>query len=316
MTVSAALSGKPGVSEETRRRIQEIAQKLNYTPNILATSFRNDKTNTVGVIISSSFDAVFTIIFRGIESVAKEQGVGLLVATTEDNHDAEMAAIRMLAAKRGDGIILTSALVLEERQKQLLDATGIPYVLSVRSYQDASVTTVRNNNYDGGYSMVEYLLKTGSKRFAFLAMGLQRCSSYDRVRGWEDALRNAGMAMENHMLDYIDPFIDIGYEAMRSLIARGELSFDTLVCGNDHIAIGAMKAMGEAGIAIPDQVRLAGYDGFPLTEYLRIPLTTIQQPLHEIGQIAMRLLYMKMTDPGTSPQQIVIGSKLVIRCST
>ncbi len=316
MTVSAALSGKPGVSEETRRRIQEIAQKLNYTPNILATSFRNDKTNTVGVIISSSFDAVFTIIFRGIESVAKEQGVGLLVATTEDNHDAEMAAIRMLAAKRVDGIILTSALVLEERQKQLLDATGIPYVLSVRSYHDASVTTVRNNNYGGGYSMVEYLLKTGSKRFAFFAMELQRCSSYDRVRGWEDALQDAGMAMEQSMLTYIDPFIDVGYEAMRAVIARGKPAFDTLVCGNDHIAIGAMKAMGEAGIAIPDQVRLAGYDGFPLTEYLRIPLTTIQQPLHEIGQVAMRLLHMKMADPTTPPQQIVIGSKLVIRCST
>lgn len=315
MTVSTALSGKPGVSSEMRRRIREIADALNYTPNILATSFRNDRSNTIGVILSSTFDTVFTLLFKGIETVAKQEGLGILVATTEDDLDLEMEAIKMLAAKRVDGIILTSALSFNPKQKKLLDKLGVPYVLTVRSYHDQSVTTVLNNNHAGAYSMVDYLANTGSRKFLFLAMEKRRCSSLDRMRGWEDAMTAHGLSMSPKYIDYVAPVIESGYKAMRDRIRKGG-NWDTVVCGNDTIAIGAMKALFEAGIDIPTQVRVGGYDGLPLTEHLRVPLTTIQQPLYEIGQTAMYLLKNKIEDPGVPGQQISINSKLVIRCST
>lgn len=315
MTVSAALGDKPGVSLKTRERIKELANSLHYTPNSLARSFREDKTNTIGVIISSTFDTVFTMLFKGIEAVAKNEGLGILVATAEDDPKLEMNAIKMLAGKRVDGIILTSALRFDARQKVLLDQLGIPYVLTVRACKDRSLTTVLNDNYDGAFGMVDYLARTGSERFLFLAMEKQRSSSAERIRGWKAALAAHGLRPPEKQMEYVAPFIENGYEAMRAHIQRG-VEWDTVVCGNDSIAIGAMKALHEAEIEIPGRIRLTGYDGLPLTDCLRVPLTTVQQPLHAIGMTAMQLLRKKIGDPATPPQQIYVKSTLVIRSSS
>ena len=315
MTVSKALSGKPGISEKTRKRILKITQNLDYTPNLLATSFRNDRTNTIGVVMSSTFETVFTLLFHGIEVVAGENGYGILVATAADNLEREQEVIQWLVGKRVDGIIMTSALNFCDSQKKLLDKLGIPYVLTVRSCQDASVTTVLNNNYMGGYSMVEYLASTGSNRFLLLPMDKSRCSSRDRLRGWEDALMAHGRTVAPEHITFTPPTIEAGFETMRAHIRQG-VHWDTVVCGNDTIAIGAMEALLEAGIEIPKQVRLSGYDGLPLSGYLRVPLTTIQQPLAEIGRIGMQLLAQKIEDPTAAAQQVVVNSRLVIRCST
>lgn len=315
MTVSAALSGKPGVSEKTRKRIREIAAALNYTPNPLARSFREDRTNTVGVILSSSFETVFAMIFKGIEEVAKQEGLGVLVATAEDDLEHEINAIRMIAGKRVDGIILTSTLQFDAGQKSLVDQFGIPYVLTVRSCKDKSVTTVLNDNYHGAYTMVDHLARTGSKRILFIALEKRRSSSAERIRGWKDALAAHGMEMSPKLLDYAPPWIESGYLMMRERIRRG-VDWDTVVCGCDTIAIGVMKACREAGIDIPGQLRITGYDGIPLVDYLQVPLTTMQQPLHEVGATAMRLLQKKISDAASPAQQIYIKSTLVIRCSS
>lgn len=315
MTVSKALAGKSGVSEENRRRILELAKQLDYTPNMLAKSFRTDRTNTIGVIMSSTMETVFTILFQGIEAAANEMGYSLLVSTTTDNAEREREIMSLLAGRRVDGIITTGAMPFSAKQKAFLDKLGIPYVLTVRSYPDPTVTTVLNNNYVGAHSLVDYLVRTGSKRFLFLAMDNERSSSRDRVRGWGDALSAHGVSSPADRLHHVEPSIAGGYAEMRAVL-RKTPRFDTVVCGNDLIAIGAMEALVEAGIAIPGKVRLAGYDGIPLSGYLRVPLTTIEQPLFEIGHMGLCLLAKRIEDPLAPAQQVLVNSRLVIRSST
>ncbi len=315
MTVSKALGNKTGVSEETRKRVLAAAEQLRYTPNMLAKCFRTDQTNTIGVIMSSNFEEVFTILFRGIESEAAAHGLSTLVATSGEDFGKKEEIIQLLVGKRVDGIVLTSPHIFTERERLLLENAGIPYVLAIRSSQDTSISTVVNNNYMGGFAMVDYLAGTGSRRFLFLALTQQRCSSRERLLGWSEGLAAHNLEIKPQNISYVEPTVDCGYEQMRRHLARGR-KWDTVVCGSDQIAVGAMEALLEAGIEIPGQIRISGYDGIPLSAYLRIPLTTIQQPLYEIGQTSMRLLAAKIADPATSPQQVVINGKLVVRKST
>ena len=315
MTVSKALGNKPGVSDETRKRILEAAEKLRYTPNMLARSFRTDRTNTIGVIMSSNFEEVFTMLFRGIESVAAEYGFSTLVATSGEDLARKEEVVQMLVGKRVDGLVLTSPQLFTDKERRLLDKMNIPYVLAIRSCVDSDISTVVNNNYMGGYGMVDYLASSGSRDFLLLALTQQRCSSRDRLRGWEDALRAHKLRVKQDNIVFAEPTIECGYDLMRRHLAK-KGKIDTVVCGSDLIALGAMTALLEKGIAIPSEVRVSGYDGIPLSAYLRIPLTTIQQPLYEIGQTSMRLLAEKIRNPSISAQQIVINGKLVIREST
>lgn len=315
MTVSKALAGKSGVSENNRLRILDIANQLGYTPNMLAKSFRTDRTNTIGVIMSSTMETVFTILFQGIEAAAKELGYSLLVSTTADTPECEREIVSLLAGRRVDGVITTSPMPFCAEQKAFLDKLGIPYVLTVRSYSDPAVTTVLNNNYTGARTLVDHLVDTGGKRFLLLAMDNERSSSRDRVRGWLDSLKSHAIAVPDDRLIHVDPSIAGGYSTMNAILRKAP-RFDTVVCGNDLIAIGAMESLIEHGIDIPGKVRLAGYDGIPLSGYLRVPLTTVEQPLFDIGHTGLCLLAKKIEDPSVPAQQVLINSKLVLRAST
>lgn len=316
MTVSKALGGKPGVSEETRKRILAIASELRYTPNMLATSFRTNHTNTIGIVMSPNLEEVFAMLFRGMEAAASELGFSTLVATSGEELPRMEEVVRLLVGRRVDGLLLTSPQLFTDKERRIIEKTGVPYVLAVRSCDDTSVSSVVNNNYMGGYGMVDYLAGSGSRRFLLLALTRQRCSSQERLRGWLDALRDHGLKAEPELVEYAEPTVESGRELMRRHLGRKRLKFDTVVCGSDLIALGAMTALLEAGVSIPGQVRVSGYDGIPLSAHLRIPLTTVQQPLYEIGRTGMQLLAEKIRNPTAPAQQVTINGKLVIREST
>ena len=315
MTVSKALNGKPGIAAETRERVLAAAKELRYTPNLLAKSFRTARTNTIGVIMSSSFETVFTMLLDGIEEAAAEAGYSILLATTRDDLDAEMAIIESMVRKRVDGLILTSSMVFSEKQRLLLERLGVPYILTVRSYADPTVTTVHNDNYQGSFGLVDYLAKTGSRRFLFLSMLENRCSTTERIRGWTDALKANGLRFAPGSLVYLDHVEAAGYEATAARFAKG-LPYDAIVCATDLIALGAINALRDKRIEIPRQVRVAGFNGIPLCPYFRVPLTTVEQPLYEIGKTGMRLLAEKISNPAAPPQKVVLENRLVIRQST
>lgn len=310
MTVSKALADKPGISRKTKDLVIAAAKELNYLPNALAASFRTKRTNTIGVVMAEHLLDVFPPVFRGIEAAAAAHGYSTVLGNTA--HASERDIIHMLASNLVDGIIVNSPLRFGPEERELLDAAGIPYVLTMRTHPDDQVTTVQNNNYAGAYAMVEHLVKGGARRFLFLALEDRLTCGGERLRGWTDALTAHGINPKSQRVVTTPPGIESGRQAIRAQLEK-ERTWDAVVCGSDTQAIGAIEELVARGIAIPGEVKVTGYDGMPMSRHLRIPLTTIQQALYEIGKTSMQLLNDRIADPSLPAQQIQITGKLVVR---
>ncbi len=314
MTVSKVLGGKPGISEETRRAVREAADKLNYFPNALATSFRTRRTRSIGVVMADHVADVFPLFFRGVEAAAAELGYSTVLGNT--GHSTERETIQLLVSNMTDGLILAAPRHFGAEEVELLKSVGIPHILALCSHPDSGITTVQNNNYAGAFAMADYLASSGSRRFLLLALDDGYSSSRERVRGWRDALAKHGLDVPEERIVHVPSGIGAARETMRAALARGRRDWDAVVCGSDSIAIGAIEELVEAGVQVPGQVRVSGFDGIPLAAHLRIPLTTIQQPLFEIGEASVRMLTEMIAEPATPARQVAISGKLVARKST
>lgn len=314
MAVSLALNQKPGVSAATRERILQAARELHYVPNQMARSLLSNETKTLGVVNSNTSLFVFGSLFRGIERVAAREGYGTLISSTDENCEKEQQAIDILLNKRVDGLLLIAPLNIEEEDMDRIRSFGVPFVYLLRQ-NGAGINACLNDNVAGGYGLLSHLLETGSRRFLFFSME-------DRIRSWRERMQGFGKALEEWNLDPASqqyhlaaPNIRAGYEAMQEELEKG-LVADTIVCGCDLIAVGVLKMLTEAGIQVPGQVRLAGYDDIEMAEHVRVPLTTIHQPYEQIGEEGTQLLLEQIRDPERAPRQKILKSHLVLRQST
>ena len=310
MTVSKALNGKPGVSEETRRRIETIARRLRYSPNRVAQSLRQSKTDTIGVVMSDSSQNVFANLILGLSQAAAAAGYGVLLTSTGQDAGRETEAIDLLVSKRVDGIVLAAASGIGRAEVEALGAQGIPLVFLMRAPRSVEVDQVINDNHLGGHLSADYLYRRGYRDFYFI--GLDSSPGRERVRGYRDCLAGHGMDAGRLPVQYTDPTIADGQAAMRRLLREG-LRSGTICCGCDMIAIGAMDAILEAGFAIPGDFRVIGYDDFDLAGYLRVPLTTICQPIGEMGAEGFRLLKSRIDEPERPCRSIILPPRLVVR---
>jgi DNA-binding LacI/PurR family transcriptional regulator len=314
MAVSNVLNNRGRVSEETRAIILTAVEKLNYTPNRVAQSLRSARTHTIGVVMSDSSQYVFANLLRGIESAASAEGYSVLLANTSQNQSAETKKIGLLASKRIDGLLLAAPMGTERENIDYLRSLQIPFVLLMRSTEFKDVNYVVNDNRTGGYISVKHLYESGERDFIFIS--LNSSSGRERMTGYQRCLSEYGLKLEDCYLDKVSPQIADGYEAMRRAIAAGHRQ-GAVCCGCDMIAIGAMNAILEAGLRIPGDFRLIGYDDFELTQYLRVPLSTVRQPVYQIGAEGVRLLLERISSDGSIPDQaVILQSELIVRQSS
>ena len=193
---------------------------------------------------------------------------------------------------------------------------GIPTVLAMRHGERGQNTAdaVLNNNYDGGYEVVSHLLAQGCRRPVFLHLQDSR-SSRERSDGYASALREYGLSLESFPNFEVEVSVEAGLAAVREILALPVLP-DAIVCGCDTVAIGVIEALHAAHIRIPEQIRVTGYDGIEFGAYLKTPLTTIAQPLYEIGMTSAQLLVERIKKPASPAREILLQSKLVVREST
>lgn len=311
MSVSKALNNKPGISVETRRRILDTANRLSYSQNMIAKSLRIEETKTIGVILSDSSEMVMAKILRGIQDTASQKDYSVITANTDHKPELERKSIQTLLDKRIDGLIIVAPMCYSSEDIDKLKASGTPTVLLMRKNDRKNIDTVINDNYLGGYKIVEHLAECGCKDLAFLALE----TNEDRMNGYIHALNHYKLECDSEKILYTPPFIAGGYENTKALLACGR-RLDAIVCGCDTIAIGAIEALREANLRIPQDVRVTGYDDIELAGYLRTPLTTIKQPFYEIGCKGMEILLDRMAYPGMPTQKVVIKSQLIVRDST
>ena len=319
-TVSRALSDSPLVSDETKARVQHLAQEMGYSPNTLARSLVTRQTHTVGVVVTTIADPFIAEVVQGIEATAHDHGYTVVLCNSGAEPEREIAAVEMLGSKRVDGVIVTSsrvgALYLEH-----LERIGVPIVL-INNHNEQSgryTFTVTVDNQHGGCLATDHLIHLGHQRIAYVTAPADHSSDLDRMAGYRQALVDSGIEPDPDLIVPGNGRADGGERALETLMALDVLP-GAVFCYNDMTAIGLINAARGAGLAVPSDIAVAGFDDIPFATYCCPPLTTIDQPKVEMGQLAMKMGLSLMTieegDEGEELSNIVVQGELIVRAST
>lgn len=314
--VSKALRGEYGVSRETLKKVKETAKRLNYRHNSVAQSLRTNSTGTIGLIVSDSSFSFFTPVIEGVEKKAAEYDYNIILCNAYSNAEKEKEAVKVLVNKRVDGLILAASLLNREEHRAFLDSMGVPYIFVIRRCESDGSDFVINDNVYGSYQMVNYLIGTGSRKIGFINIHEEITSYSERRIGYERALENNGIPLDESVIIGAKPTVEDGYAAMSRMLNTESAGIDAVFCGCDVLAIGAMEAILDTGRKIPDDIRVAGYDDIEYAPYLRVPLTTVRQPKYRIGQIGTETLINRIKGKFAGTANVVLRPDLVLRDST
>ena len=314
-TVSRVLNGHATlyrISQETEQEVRRVAQDLNYRANHVARGLRLSKTNTIGVLSPDISNPFFAHIIKRIQSSAHGFGYSLIVCNTDESLDLEVEQVNLLHRKRVDGII---AMPVGQRYDHYEDwvEKQIPLVLVDRCFEGITAHGVSVDNYTGAYEATEYMVSAGHRRIA-LIQGLQGTSTNTaRIRGYRDAFAAHGLPVDESLIVGGDFRKENGYLETKLLLQREDPP-TALFAMSDLITLGALEALDEEGVSIPDDVSLLSFDDFDFAPYLKCPLTVVRQPREMMGEVAVKLLMEQFTDGGGA-RQIMLKPRLVVRDS-
>lgn len=267
-------------------RIREIAAGLGYEPNPTAASLRRQQTNTFGVLVPRLTDTVMANLYEEIAAACEKRGYHALVATSHDDPDLERENGRMLLARRVDGLILTTARTDGGYCQELLNR-GVPHVLALRTFGDSAAAL--GDDRLGGYLATRHLLDLGHCRIALVAGPDYATSALGRRAGYEDALREAGLSVDPRLILPSAFSMESGEDAGRRLVELDPRP-SAVFAINDNTAVGLLSAVQRAGLRIPHDLSVVGYNDIPLAARLPVPLTTVRVPFDAIAEAAVDLL--------------------------
>lgn len=311
-TVSRALNDRGRISAETRAHVLEVATNLGYQPNDLARSLVGVATKTIALLLPDITNPYFPELVKGVQTVADEYGHLLLLCHDADDEKKALADIAALRRKQVDGIMLPSGTLSGSRLAAAVQ--GLPVVLLDRTIRGVRAAYISVDNRAGARRAVRHLLDLGHTRIAHVSGPTGIISARQRKAGWVDAMRAAGQ--EPALLECGNFLEDGGYTAGRALLARNT-GFTAVFAANDLTAIGLLSAFAEAGLRVPQDVSVVGFDGLQLTSYLTPKLTTVAQPISEIGRTATRLLLQQISgELADAPRSVILPTELLVRDSS
>lgn len=313
-TVSHVINNTRVVSEDVRARVQDVIAQLRYVPSAVARSLKNDRTHTIGMMVPNNSNPYFAELIRGIEDAAFKLGYNIILCNSYDDAGKQVAYIRVLMEKRIDGLILVSSGTDPELARFLAD-DQIPKVLVDREVSGVAADFIESDHEQGGYLGTSYLLGLGHRAIACVSGPERLLTSRDRVAGYRRALAEAGVAFRPEWLVHSDFTSEGGYQAFRQLLALPRRP-SAIFAGNDLMAIGGICAASEAGVQIPAQLSVMGYDDIALAAYSNPPLTTISQPKQEMGALTARVLLARMQNPDAPLRRELLQPALAVRKST
>ena len=281
-TVSRTLNGIEKVAAPTRDHVLKIANELDYIPHSGARALSTKRTDTIGVLLPDLHGEFFSELIRGIDLAARARGLHLLLSSSHGDPVEAAAALRAMRS-RVDSIIMMS-LGVDSDLIAPAAPVGVPLVLLGGSGRDANHPSFVIDNYAGAFAITEHLAGGGGRRVAFVAGPVDNIEARERLRGYRAALKHAAGPFPEWIVQG-DFGEESGREAARMLAAAGPP--DAIFCANDMMAIGCLEGLREAGIAVPGDVALAGFDDIPITRYVNPPLTTAAVPIAEMGRQAL-----------------------------
>lgn len=306
-TVSRVLSKKPHVRPELREKVMRAVEELGYRPNLVARSLRSQRSNAIGLIVSDIRNPYFTSISRAVEDTAYEQEYNVIFCNTDENPEKEALYLRLMRDQNVAGLILSPTRQVSTDLSALhFDA---PIVIVDRTIHpvDFEVDVVRIDNVGAGYRLTQHLVDKGYRQIAGL-FGEVSTTGRERRKGFEDALQGSDLPVRAR---FVPPRIESGHDAARAFLL-GENPPDAILATNSLLAAGALSAIQELGLRIPEQVALVGFDRTTWSTLVQPTLTLIEQPTYEIGKTATELLLQRIEDPKRPAREIILQGKLVI----
>ncbi|HMI56877.1 MAG TPA: LacI family DNA-binding transcriptional regulator [Gemmatimonadaceae bacterium] len=312
-TVSRVLNESGPVSEETRRLIHEVAGRMRYVPHSGARSLITSKTETLGVLLPDLYGEFFSEVIRGMDDTAQRNGFHLLISRAyADRHGIE-TAIRAMRG-RVDGVVAMSPDLDAESLLNL--PSTIPVVLLCSGAKGSDIDTLTIQNARGAKEMVAHLISLGHRRIAIIKGSARNYDAAERLRGYRMSLREAGIIPDPSLERDGDFTEAAGFSAARELLALKDRP-TAIFAANDSMAIGALSALRGAGIAVPEEMAVAGFDDIPLARYMDPPLSSVHVPICELGARAVELLLHGITHKNDHARRRErVSTKLVIRRST
>lgn len=311
-TVSNALRNPGRVSDETRRKVREAAERAGYTPNRLAASLRTARSGNIVVIIPDVADTLNGKIIRGIESVAREHGYSVLLGNTQGSVEREREFAELTRSRQADGIILMSHRLPFDRES---DGVLPPIVNGCEDTGDADIPLVAVDDRKAAIEATRHLLELGHRRIAVITGDVESTSSRRRLLGFRDAMAAAEVPVDEDLVVAGDYLCEGGERAARCLMMRKKRP-TAVFCFSDEMAIGCMHSLQALGFNVPGDVSVMGFDGIPFARYVSPALTTVVQPAEEIGAACARLLIGLLDGRPPKTLQMYLPHELVVRDST
>lgn len=311
-TVSLILNNKGDrFSDETVARVLEVVKENKYQPNFFARNMITKKTQTIGVIVPDIKDFFFNQLFEGIENFFTNQGYSVILYRTSHFKEREEKAIEFMLSRSVSGIILaTPYLIPEERYKELQKLC--PVILLDRGRLKRNDGKFYVDEYQGVCELFEYLYKEGHRKIALIKENQDYYQLTERTNAYYDELRKYHLPIDESLVITTKLSVEGGYEAMKQLL-KSKAKFTAVICANDYLAIGAYRAIQKAGYKIPDDISITGFDNIDLSLYITPSLTTVEQPIFEMGSEIAKYLYEKIENDKIKIGNHIFKSKLVIR---
>jgi LacI family transcriptional regulator len=314
-TVSRALSPnkRDKISPGVVKKIERAAKKLGYFPNIVASSLKQNRSFAFGVLIPDLMNPVFPPIIRGIQDTAEAVGYTVITANTDDEEEKERNALRMMQGRSIEGMLISTARRQDPIVEECID-NEIPFVLVNRTVDREGVNAVIIDEDFGIRSVLDHLISLKHTRIAHIAGPQHTSTGYQRAKAFSEYLRIHNLS--TNFIESTEKFtIEEGRRAFRRLLAADN-SFTAVVAGNDLLALGALEAMEEIGLLVPENISITGYDDFPFLDRMSPALTTVLVPKYEMGSQATKTLLEMIGGGSKAPVVLRMQPRLVVRNST
>ena len=313
-TVSRVVNGNPNVKPVTRKKVMDVIDRLGYRPNAVARGLASKKTTTVGLIIPDISNIFFAELVRGIEDIATMYKYNIILSNSDENTEKELHLLNTMLGKQVDGLIFMGSNITEDHLIEF-KKSPVPIVLAGSIEDSGEMHSVNIDYEQAAYDSVDFFISNGHTKIALIIGNREELISLKKLEGYKKALEDKGIPFNEEYVVEGDFSYDSGIEAVNRLSELDEKPTAVLV-GADEMAVGVVNAVQDNGFKVPDDIEVISFDNTKLTLMVRPQVTTVVQPLYDIGAVAMRLLTKLMNKEEVEERAVVLPHRIEERNST